>query len=215
MPLKTLTCGLFPVVSHTSPEHNYGYIHSILRNVERWKNVQCSTWRYKNRWHDENLRLTKQVICNTEQPPKCDKLTTCTNHMLTWPKMIPEASLKLMYQSVKSFKCHSFQQQWHSEPLNMIHNVILSKLSKARRLTTPLPSSILDSNTKNVLFSNPGWSTAEWCGQKSKKIRVVPFRYTVNVYLLLSPPQCTLWSKAKLELSFSAVIYVFQKVWLF
>ena len=52
-------------------------------------------------------RVTKQVIANKDRHEVCDKLTTCTNHMLTRPKMIPRASLEFIHQSIKIFKCHS------------------------------------------------------------------------------------------------------------
>lgn len=146
MPLKTLTCGLFPAVSHTSPKHSHGYIRLIIHNARVARKYKATEENV--RLHDKNFVFEVDRISNAEQPQKCGRLTTCANHMLTWPKMIPEASLKLMYQSDKGFKCHSFQQQWHSEPLNMIHNVILSKMSKGWRLTTPLPCRTLDSDTK-------------------------------------------------------------------
>lgn len=62
-----------------------------------------------------------------------------------------------MYQSVKSFKCKSFQQKQQSNALNMIHNMILLKLSKARRITTMLVRSTL----KSYIYSRQKY-TVSW-----------------------------------------------------
>lgn len=97
-------------------------------------------------------RLAKLEAADVEHPTWCNNLTTWTNHTPTWPKMIPEASPKLTYQSAESFKCHSLlQRRRHSKPLNGIHDVALSKLSKVWRLPT---TCALDSDThKNVTLS--------------------------------------------------------------
>lgn len=121
--IVTLTCGRFPAVSHTSLDHSCGYIHWIPRSK-----IQSSSRKKIRLEHMKAPVLTKQVTDNKDQHEVCDKLATCTSQMLTWPKMVPQASLQLIHQSLKIFKCQSLHQRQHSMPLNMIHNVILSKL---------------------------------------------------------------------------------------